>query len=102
MGVTVDDFDESWIASSRVLAVTGTHLSSETTRAAVLQAMRYARANGVRVLLDIDYRPVLWGLTAAARARISLAVAVDRLPNACRSVTSGRQKRRSTSQAAAI
>jgi 5-dehydro-2-deoxygluconokinase len=67
MGVTVEDIDESWIASSRVLAVTGTHLSSETTRLAVLQAMRYARANGVRVLLDIDYRPVLWGLTAAGQ-----------------------------------
>ena len=65
MGLTTEDFDESWIASSRLLAVTGTHLSSETTRAAVLQAMRYARANSVRVVLDIDYRPVLWGLTAA-------------------------------------
>ena len=65
MGLTTEDFDEPWIASSRLLAVTGTHLSSETTRAAVLQAMRYARANSVRVVLDIDYRPVLWGLTAA-------------------------------------
>jgi 5-dehydro-2-deoxygluconokinase len=65
MGLTTEDFDEHWIASSRLLAVTGTHLSSDTTRAAVLQAMRYARANGVRVVLDIDYRPVLWGLAAA-------------------------------------
>ena len=65
MGLTTGDFDEAWIASARMLAVTGTHLSSETTRVAVLEAMRYARANGVRVVLDIDYRPVLWGLTAA-------------------------------------
>ena len=53
MGLTTEDFDESWIASARVLAVTGTHLSSETTRSAVLQAMRYALANDVRVVLDI-------------------------------------------------
>jgi 5-dehydro-2-deoxygluconokinase len=65
MGLASDDFDESWIASARFLAVTGTHLSSDTTRAAVLQAMRYARANSVRVVLDIDYRPVLWGLASA-------------------------------------
>ena len=26
--------------------------------------MRAARAAGVRVALDIDYRPVLWGLTS--------------------------------------
>jgi 5-dehydro-2-deoxygluconokinase len=65
MGVTTDDFDERWVASSRLLAVTGTHLSSEATRAAVLQALRFARANGVRTVLDVDYRPVLWDLVGA-------------------------------------
>jgi 5-dehydro-2-deoxygluconokinase len=65
MGLCVDDFDESYIASSRALAVTGTHLSTETTRAAVQQAFRWARANGTRTILDIDYRPVLWKLTSA-------------------------------------
>ena len=65
MGLATEDFDEAWIASSRLLAVTGTHLSSAPTRAAVLQAMRWARANSVRTVLDIDYRPVLWGLTRA-------------------------------------
>ena len=58
-------FDEAWIGSSRVLAVTGTHLSTPSTRESVLQAMRWARARGCRVVLDIDYRPVLWGLAGA-------------------------------------
>ena len=85
MGLTTEDFDESWIASARVLAVTGTHLSSETTRSAVLQAMRYARANDVRVVLDIDYRPVLWGLTAAGAGeeRYRSAVAVTAALEEC-------------------
>jgi 5-dehydro-2-deoxygluconokinase len=85
MGLTTEDFDESWIASARVLAVTGTHLSSETTRSAVLQAMRYARANDVRVVLDIDYRPVLWGLTAAGAGeeRYRSAVAVTTALEEC-------------------
>jgi 5-dehydro-2-deoxygluconokinase len=65
MGVCVDDFDERYIASSRALSVTGTHLSTESTRAAVEQAFRWARANGTRTILDIDYRPVLWKLTSA-------------------------------------
>ncbi|HKU14874.1 MAG TPA: 5-dehydro-2-deoxygluconokinase [Steroidobacteraceae bacterium] len=65
MGVEVADFDETYIASSRALAVTGTHLSTEQTRAAVEQAFRWARANGTRTILDIDYRPVLWNLAAA-------------------------------------
>ena len=65
MGLVEDDVEEDFIASARMLSVTGTHLSTATTRAAVLKAMRLARAHGTRVTLDIDYRPVLWGLVAA-------------------------------------
>jgi 5-dehydro-2-deoxygluconokinase len=65
MGVCVDDFDESYIASSGALAVTGTHLSTERTREAVEQAFRWAKKRGTKCILDIDYRPVLWRLTAA-------------------------------------
>jgi 5-dehydro-2-deoxygluconokinase len=65
MGVSTADFDESYIASSRAISVTGTHLSTAPTRAAVEQAFRWARANDTRVILDIDYRPVLWKLTSA-------------------------------------
>lgn len=67
MGVCSQDFDESYIASSRAIAVTGTHLSTPGTRAAVEQAFRWARANRTRVILDIDYRPVLWKLTNAGQ-----------------------------------
>jgi 5-dehydro-2-deoxygluconokinase len=65
MGVTEDDVDEDYIASSRALAITGTHLSSPTTRVAVAKAIRLAKTNGTRVVLDIDYRPVLWGIGRA-------------------------------------
>ena len=67
MGVDVSDFDEKYIASSRALSVTGTHLSTPGTRAAVEQAFRWARANQTRTILDIDYRPVLWKLTSAGQ-----------------------------------
>jgi 5-dehydro-2-deoxygluconokinase len=65
MGLETGDFDERYIASSRALAVTGTHLSTEQTCAAVEQAFRWARASDTRTILDIDYRPVLWKLTGA-------------------------------------
>lgn len=64
MALTPDDIDEAYIASSRALAITGTHLSHPNTRAAVLKALEYARRHGLRTALDIDYRPVLWGLTS--------------------------------------
>ncbi len=65
MGLIAADFDEDYIASTRMLAITGTHLSTPTTAAAVHRAAGYARQHGTRVVLDIDYRPVLWGLAAA-------------------------------------
>ncbi|WP_373777984.1 5-dehydro-2-deoxygluconokinase [Glaesserella sp.] len=64
MAITKEDFSEDYIASSRVLAITGTHLSNPKTREAVLTALEYARRNDVKRALDIDYRPVLWGLTS--------------------------------------
>ncbi|WON76792.1 bifunctional 5-dehydro-2-deoxygluconokinase/5-dehydro-2-deoxyphosphogluconate aldolase [Serratia sp. UGAL515B_01] len=64
MALTPDDIDENYIASSRALAITGTHLSHPNTRAAVLKALEYAHRHGLRTALDIDYRPVLWGLTS--------------------------------------
>lgn len=64
MALTPDDIDEAYIASSRALAITGTHLSHPNTRAAVLKALEYAHKHQLRTALDIDYRPVLWGLTS--------------------------------------
>ncbi|MBF4258855.1 bifunctional 5-dehydro-2-deoxygluconokinase/5-dehydro-2-deoxyphosphogluconate aldolase, partial [Vibrio anguillarum] len=62
--ISKEDFSEEYIASARCLAITGTHLSHPKTREAVLTALKYARRNGVKTVLDIDYRPVLWGLTS--------------------------------------
>ncbi len=64
MALTPDDIDEDYITSARCVAVTGTHLSHPNTRAAVLKALKCAQDNGLRTALDIDYRPVLWGLTS--------------------------------------
>ncbi len=62
MALSVDDIDEAYIASSRSLVVTGTHLSNSRTEAAVLKALTLARQHGLRTALDIDYRPSLWGV----------------------------------------
>jgi len=64
MAITADDFDESYIASAKALTITGTHLSHPKTRNAVITALEYAAKNNTKRLLDIDYRPVLWGLTS--------------------------------------
>ena len=64
MALDADLIDENFIANCRALAITGTHLSTPGTRRASQQALMFAKRHGVVRVLDIDYRPVLWGLTA--------------------------------------
>jgi 5-dehydro-2-deoxygluconokinase len=60
------DIDEAFIASAQAVLVTGTHFSKPSTDAAQRKAMRIARAAGRKVVIDIDYRPNLWGLAGHA------------------------------------
>src|SRR6187402_3120509 len=59
MALTEDDVDEAWIRQARAVLINGTHLSRPDVLAASLKAARAARASGGKVVLDIDYRPVL-------------------------------------------
>ena len=63
MALIKDDINEDYISSSKALAITGTHLSHKDTREAVLTALSFATKHGLKRILDIDFRPVLWGLT---------------------------------------
>jgi 5-dehydro-2-deoxygluconokinase len=64
MALDASDVDPDFIASARALLLSGTHLSQPGTLAACTRAIALAQAAGTRIILDIDYRPVLWGLTA--------------------------------------
>ena len=63
MALDAAGIDEAFIASCRALLITGTHLSAPPVRAASMAALAFARKHQVLRVLDIDYRPVLWGLT---------------------------------------
>jgi len=62
MALSEADIDEAFIASASTVLVTGTHFSTANAEAAQLKAIRIAKANGRKVVFDIDYRPNLWGL----------------------------------------
>jgi len=66
MALCAADIDETFIASSKALLITGTHFSTDGVYRASLQALDYAQKHGVKRVLDIDYRPVLWGLAGKA------------------------------------
>lgn len=66
MALRAEDIDEAFIASSKALLITGTHFSTDGVYQASSKALDYAEKHNVKRVLDIDYRPVLWGLTGKA------------------------------------
>jgi 5-dehydro-2-deoxygluconokinase len=62
MALCEDDVDPKFIARAGAVLVSGTHLSTASVAAASHKAMKLARSQGSKVVLDIDYRPNLWNL----------------------------------------
>jgi 5-dehydro-2-deoxygluconokinase len=58
--LTIDDVLAAPVERSKVLLISGTGLSKEPSRSATLFAAELARAAGVTVALDIDFRPDQW------------------------------------------
>ena len=61
-------------SSFAAIIVTGTSLAQEPSRSATLAAMQLARAAGLLLIVDIDYRPYSWRSKAEAQAVCSQAV----------------------------
>jgi len=66
MALCEADIDPAFVARAGAVLINGTHLSQPGVHAGSRKAAELARAAGGRVIFDIDYRPVLWGLTAPA------------------------------------
>jgi 5-dehydro-2-deoxygluconokinase len=66
MALAPEDVEEDFVASARAIVVTGTHFSRENSDSAQRKAIKIAKANGGKVVFDIDYRPNLWGLAGHA------------------------------------
>jgi 5-dehydro-2-deoxygluconokinase len=64
MALSEQDLDTTWLASARAVLINGTHLSTPGVFAASVGAAKCVKAAGGRVVFDVDYRPVLWGLAA--------------------------------------
>jgi len=67
MALTRSDIDVDQVSAARAVLINGTHLSQPEVFGASMHAATTAKATGGKVVFDIDYRPVLWGLTARDR-----------------------------------
>lgn len=74
--LTIDDVLYAPVDDCRVLVISGTGLSREPSRSATLFAAEQARANGAKVMLELDFRPDQWhdprafGVTTRAALRL--------------------------------
>ena len=56
--------DACFLSLAKALLITGTGLSTDSMRSTTHHAVDLARFAGTRIIMDLDYRPVLWKLTA--------------------------------------
>ena len=63
MALDTGDVDPAFFRSAGAVLINGTHLSRDNVFDASVRACNLVRAAGGKVVFDIDYRPVLWGLT---------------------------------------
>lgn len=64
MAISPEDYDDAYLHSARALLVSGSHLTTPHAAANIASAIARAKAGGTKVIFDIDYRPVFWGLVA--------------------------------------
>ena len=67
MALEAGDVDPEFIRSAGAVLINGTHLSRPGVFEASVKACEIAKASGGRVVFDVDYRPVLWGLAGKDR-----------------------------------
>ncbi|WP_263080903.1 5-dehydro-2-deoxygluconokinase [Endozoicomonas sp. Mp262] len=68
-----DQISEEYIASAKVLLVTGTALSASPSREATFTAIEFARKQKTVVVLDLDYRAYSWKSAAESAAYYRMA-----------------------------
>jgi 5-dehydro-2-deoxygluconokinase len=78
MQLKPEHVNKEFFASAKSLLMTGTGLSTDSMYVTTRHAIAVARSVNTKVIFDLDYRPVLWGLTdqgdGESRYKISAAV----------------------------
>ena len=71
--IECSEMDEEYIASHKLLLISGTSLSHSPAREAVFLAIEYAKRNNVIVSFDLDYRDGTWDSAEEASIYYTLA-----------------------------
>jgi 5-dehydro-2-deoxygluconokinase len=66
MQVTVGAAERAYIQGAKMFITNGTSLAAPPARESAIDALKTARATGLRTVFDIDFRPSSWSSPAAA------------------------------------
>lgn len=64
MQISLEDLQDVPWAQSKAVVLTGTGLSTTSMRTVTNEVLRHAKQHGLKIIFDLDYRPVLWGQTS--------------------------------------
>ena len=62
MAIAPEDYSAEYVASAKALLFSGSHLTTAKAPENIAVALARARAGATRVIFDIDFRPLFWGL----------------------------------------
>ncbi|OUO93322.1 5-dehydro-2-deoxygluconokinase [Cloacibacillus sp. An23] len=71
--IECSELDEEYIASHKIILISGTSLSHSPAREAVFKAIALAKRNNVKVAFDLDYRDYTWDDAEKAGTYLTLA-----------------------------
>ncbi len=82
MATAVEDINEDIVSNAKAVLITGSFLANDMVRATTHRLVALAGFGATKVVLDIDYRPVLWGLVGSNQGQQMLVMSkpvTDRL-----------------------
>lgn len=71
--ISCSELDEKYIASHKIILISGTSLSHSPAREAVFKAMTLAKRSGTKIAFDLDYRDYTWDDSEQASTYLTLA-----------------------------
>ncbi|MCF6776057.1 5-dehydro-2-deoxygluconokinase [Thiotrichales bacterium 19X7-9] len=70
MQLKPEDVNESIIAQTKAFQFSGTGISTESMRQTTQKALSLCQRHQTQIVLDVDYRPVLWNLVAKGEGEL--------------------------------
>lgn len=61
MAISSEDYRDAQLASAAAILVTGTQFSQKSAADNCLKLVQRAKNQGLKIILDVDFQPVLWG-----------------------------------------